>query len=141
MQVDLKYGRQGLRINLPASVDVLETRFVPGLPDEKHAIRQALQEPIGSPPLASLVKPGDRVTVVHTDITRATPNDRILPVLLDELLEAGVEPGNITLLNGLGTHRKQTEAELRQMLGNQIGEHYTGQTISPSFSVNFIFSR
>ena len=124
MQVDLKYGRQGLRINLPDSVDVLKTRFVAGLPDEKYAIRQALQKPIDSQPLASLVKPGDRVTVVHTDITRATPNDRLLPVLLDYLLEAGVEPEDISLLNGLGTHRKQTEAELRKMLGDQIVDDY-----------------
>ena len=82
MQVDLNYGRNGLRINLPDSADVLKACFQPGLPDEALAIRQALQEPVASPPLASLVKPGDRVTVVHTDITRATPNDRILPVLL-----------------------------------------------------------
>ena len=120
MQVNLSYGRQGLGINLPASAEVLKTKFIPGLKDEGHAIRQALQQPIGSSPLAAQVKPGDRVTVVHTDITRATPNDRILPVLLDVLLEAGVKAGDITLLNGLGTHRRQTEAELRQMLGDQI---------------------
>jgi nickel-dependent lactate racemase len=124
MQVDLNYGRQGLRINLPDSADVLKARFQPGLPDEALAIRQALQEPVASPSLASLVKPGDRVTVVHTDITRATPNDRILPVLLDVLLRAGVAADDITLINGLGTHRKQTKAELRQMLGDQIVDGY-----------------
>jgi nickel-dependent lactate racemase len=124
MQVDLKYGRQGLRVNLPDSADVLRTHFQPGIPDEAQAIQQALQEPIASPPLASLVNPGDRVTVVHTDITRATPNDRMLPVLLEELLGAGVEAGDITLLNGLGTHRKQTDAELRMMLGDKIVDNY-----------------
>lgn len=124
MQVDLNYGRKGLRINLSDSADVLKARFRPGLPDEALAIRQALQEPVASPPLASLVKPGDRVTVVHTDITRATPNDRILPVLLDVLLRAGVAADDITLINGLGTHRKQTEAELRQMLGDEIVDGY-----------------
>jgi nickel-dependent lactate racemase len=83
-----------------------------------------LQKPIASSPLASLVKPGDRVIVVHTDITRATPNDRILPVLLDELLAAGIHARDITLLNGLGTHRRQTDAELRIMLGDQIVDRY-----------------
>jgi nickel-dependent lactate racemase len=83
-----------------------------------------LRDPIGSAPLAELIKPGDSVVVVHTDITRATPNDRILPVLLDELQKAGIAQENITLLNGLGTHRQQTEAELRTMLGDQIVEGY-----------------
>ncbi len=124
MQVKLSYGRQGLSITLPDSADVLAMRFQPGLPDENRVIRESLLEPIGCPPLEALVKPGDRVTVVHTDITRATPNDRILPVLLDALTEAGIEGGDITLLNGLGTHRKQTESELRQMLGEQIVDRY-----------------
>jgi nickel-dependent lactate racemase len=124
MQTNLSYGRTGLTVTLPETVDVLEPRFLPGLPDEKAAMLEALRAPIGSPPLANLVKPGDKVVVVHTDITRATPNQRILPVLLDELEMAGVARQDITLLNGLGTHRRQTEAELRLMLGDRIVEGF-----------------
>ena len=124
MKVKLAYGRDGLEIRVPDAAEVLETRFVPGLPDEAAAIRAALRKPIGSPPLAELVKPGDRVVVVHTDITRATPNERILPVLLAEIESAGVARGDITLLNGLGTHRRQTEAELRAMLGEWVVDNY-----------------
>jgi nickel-dependent lactate racemase len=124
MRIKLAYGREGLNVTLPDTVDVLTPRFVPGLPDEQDALRRALRHPIKSAPLSDLVKQGDRVVVVHTDITRATPNDRILPVLLDELEAAGVDRGRITLLNGLGTHRPQTETELRLMLGDRIVDHY-----------------
>ncbi len=124
MRVKLAYGRQGLEVNLPAGADVIEPRFVSGLPDEPAALREALRQPIGSPPLADRVKPGDTVAIVHTDITRATPNDRILPVLLAELEAAGVRRGDITLINGLGTHRRQTDAELRAMLGGAVVENY-----------------
>lgn len=124
MQVNLSYGRTGLAITLPDTVDILETRPRPGLADEAAALREALRNPIASPPLASLVRPGDTVVVVHTDITRATPNDRILPVLLEELEAAGIARRDITLLNGLGTHRRQSEAELRAMLGDRIVENY-----------------
>jgi len=111
-------------VDLPDNTDVVTSRFVPGLPDEVKAIRHALRHPVESPPLAEKVKPGDKVAVVHSDITRATPNDRILPVLLAELEAAGIARGDITLLNALGTHRRQTEAELRTMLGDQIVESY-----------------
>jgi nickel-dependent lactate racemase len=94
------------------------------LPDETAALRDALRRPIGSPPLADLVRPGQTVAIVHTDITRATPNDRILPVLLDELEAAGIVPEDVTLINGLGTHRRQTEAELRAMLGDAVVDRY-----------------
>lgn len=124
MHINLAYGRYGLNLTLPDKVDVLKPRFVPGLQDEQEALRRALRFPVGSAPLSGLVKPGDRVVIVHTDITRATPNDRILPVLLDELELAGVERGEISLLNGLGTHRPQTKAELRSMLGDRILDNY-----------------
>lgn len=124
MQVKLAYGRHGLPLEFPETADVLDPRFVPGLPDEIDALQQALRQPISSPPLADLVHPGERVVIVHTDITRATPNDRLLPVLLGELEAAGVAREDITLLNGLGTHRRQTESELCAMLGDHVVKNY-----------------
>ncbi len=124
MDVQLRYGRTGLRVDLPEVTEVISPRFVPGLKDEVHAIRQALRHPIDSAPLADKVKPGDTVVIEHSDITRATPNDRILPVLLSELEAAGVRREDISLLNALGTHRKQTAAELREMLGDFVVDHY-----------------
>ncbi|MCK6627313.1 MAG: nickel-dependent lactate racemase [Anaerolineae bacterium] len=124
MQVDLAYGQTGLTVELPDTSDIISARFVPGLPDEAAALRAALRQPIGSAPLAAKVKPGDKVVIAHSDITRATPNDRILPVILAELAEAGIARQDITLLNALGTHRQQTEAELRTMLGHAIVDNY-----------------
>jgi nickel-dependent lactate racemase len=124
MRVRLAYGRTGLEVDLPESTHIIEPRFVPGLPDEPAALAQALRQPIESLPLARLVQRGQTVAVVHTDITRATPNDRILPVLLAELESAGVRREDITLINGLGTHRQQTESELRAMLGDQVVDNY-----------------
>lgn len=122
--VHLAYGRAGLTLDLPEPIDVVAAPFVPGLPDEAGALRAALCQPIGSPPLAALVKPGDRVVVTHSDITRATPNDRILPIVLAELEEAGVARRDITLLNALGTHRQQTASELRALLGDEVVDQY-----------------
>lgn len=124
VKVHLAYGQAGLTLDLPEPIDVVAAPFVPGLPDEPAALRAALRQPIGSSPLAALVKPGDRVVVTHSDITRATPNERILPIVLAELEEAGVARRDITLLNALGTHRQQSEAELRGMLGAGVVDHY-----------------
>jgi nickel-dependent lactate racemase len=84
----------------------------------------ALRDPIGSAGLRALVRPGQRVAIVHTDITRATPNDRILPPILAELEAAGIKRADILLLNALGTHRAQSEDELRAMLGPAIVDAY-----------------
>ena len=42
MEITLRYGREGLPVTLPDGVDVVTTHFVPGLPDETMAIREAL---------------------------------------------------------------------------------------------------
>jgi len=126
VRVRLAYGRQGLWIDLPddAPVTVIEPQPVAGLPDEAAAIRAALRAPIASPPLWKLVRPHDTVAVVFSDLTRPMPNNRVLPVLLDELEQAGVSARQIVLINALGTHRAQTEAELKQMLGEEIVRRY-----------------
>jgi nickel-dependent lactate racemase len=124
MDVQLAYGRHGLNVSLPDGCDVVTSRFVPRVADEALALQEALRNPIASAPLAQRVRASDKVVIVHSDITRATPNDRILPVLLAELEEAGVDRKNIKLINALGTHRPQTDAELRMMLGDRIVNDY-----------------
>ena len=124
MKVELAYGKTGLEISLPndASVTVIQPEYVVGLPDQAGAVRDALRRPIGAPPLRSLVKPTDKVGIVFSDITRPTPNHLILPVLLAELDH--VPDDQIVLFNSTGTHRPNTEAELRAMLGDAIVDRY-----------------
>jgi nickel-dependent lactate racemase len=126
MHLRLAFGRSGLDVELPddAPVTSIEPRFVPGLPDERAAIVAALRAPVGTLPLRQLVGTGDTVAVVHSDLTRPMPNDRVLPPLLDELTQAGVPDDQIVLINALGTHRAQTEAELRGMLGDALVDRY-----------------
>ncbi len=123
-KVHLAYGKTGLEIQVPAEAVVIEPKYVKGLPDERGALVEAMRKPIGTPPLRDLVKPGQTVTIVHTDITRATPNERILPPLLAELEAAGIKRSDITLLNALGTHRPQTREELEVMLGKDVVANY-----------------
>ena len=124
MKINLSYGRDGLCVDLPDHAHILRSRNLPGLSDEISAIQDALRNPICSDPLTAKVQTGDKVVIVHSDITRATPNDRLLPVILHELESAGVLSNDITLLNGLGTHRFQTNKELREMLGEDIVKRY-----------------
>ena len=126
MHVQLAYGRSGLPVHLPddAPVTVIEPESVPGLAREGAAILEALRAPNGTPPLQTVVGPHDTVTVVFSDLTRPMPNDRVLPPLLEELARAGVPDDQVVLLNALGTHRPQTGAELRGMLGDALVARY-----------------
>lgn len=133
MRTKLAYGKHGHWIEMPDTWDVtrVEPNHVPGLPDPAAALRAALRAPIGprSPasvpgarPLAQVAGPADRVGIVFSDITRATPHHLILPAVLAEL--AHVPPANITLFCATGTHRANTDSELRGMLGDGLVDGY-----------------
>jgi len=114
-RVRLAYGRTGLEVELPPRADVLEPRRLDGLADEDGAIRAALRDPTGSPPLRSLVPRGATVGISVCDVTRPFPARRVLPVLLDEL-----GPAVVTVFVATGTHRACTAAELERMLGPEV---------------------
>ena len=123
MIVKLAYGHGHLPVEFPdGRTTVIQPAHTPGLPDEQAAVHAALAAPAGTRPLREIVRPTDRVCVVFTDITRATPNDRLIPWLLEHL--ADLPGGNITLLNSTGTHRPNTDAELRRLLSPAVVEGY-----------------
>ena len=122
MIVNLAYGSGHLPIEVPDDrTTVIEPAHIDGLADEKAAVLDALQNPIGSQPLLEHISPDTKICIAFTDITRATPNDRIIPWLLEHL---GGPNDNITLLNQLGTHRPNTREELETMLTREVVANY-----------------
>jgi nickel-dependent lactate racemase len=122
MKVDLAYGQGHLAVDFPEGTTVIEPSHNPGLPDEKIAFLRALHDPIGTKPLRDWIHRDSKICVAFTDITRATPNDRIIPWLLEHL--EGHPRENITLLNQLGTHRPNTQAELEKLLTPAVVKNY-----------------
>lgn len=123
MKVDLAYGRGQLPIEVPGErTTVIQPAHTPGLADERLAVLDALENPISARPLREWLKPGARICILFTDITRATPNERLIPWLLEAL--ADVPREQITLINQLGTHRPNTHAELEQMLTPAVVKNY-----------------
>jgi len=122
MKVNLAYGSGHLPIEVPDDrTTVIEPAHIDGLADEKAAVLDALQNPIGSQPLLERISPDAKICIAFTDITRATPNERIIPWLLEHL---GGPNDNITLLNQLGTHRPNTREELETMLTPEVVANY-----------------
>lgn len=122
MTVNLAYGFGHLPIEVPNDrTTVIEPANITSLADEQAAVLGALQKPIGSQPLLERISPETKICIAFTDITRATPNDRIIPWLLEHL---GGPNDNITLLNQLGTHRPNTKEELEIMLTPEVVANY-----------------
>jgi len=74
-------------------------------------LREALAKPVGTLRLREMVRPGPRVVIVTSDLTRPWPSERLLPPVLDELAAAGIPADDVTVVMALGLHRPMTEAE------------------------------
>lgn len=118
-------GKRMVEFEIPDHVDVtvVETKKLPVILEPEKAIREAIKNPVGSPRLSALVRPGQKVAVVVTDITRKLPEDIILPILVEELLAGGIRLDDITVVVATGTHRPNTREELVEKFGEDIVSH------------------
>lgn len=85
-------------------------------------VRRAMDNPISSSKLKNIVKAGENVVIVTSDITRPMPSKIVLPVVIEELNSAGVKDENITIVFALGSHRAHTEDEKKYLVGEEIYE-------------------
>ena len=117
MPVELPLGDRTITVSLP-DCDVTVARPPGGeAVDPRAAAEAAAADPHG-PRLGRRVDPDDTVAVVVTDVTRATPDDALLEVLLAELEAAGVVREQVSVVLGLGLHRPMDEAEIERALGD-----------------------
>jgi nickel-dependent lactate racemase len=116
----LKYGDRCLPCPV-AKATLLSAARPQQLPPPDAAIGAALAAPLGTPPLAEIVRAGERVVIVTSDITRYTGSERYLPILVEELNRCGIADADISVVIALGIHRRQTAAEHRTILGPLSG--------------------
>ncbi|HWQ80498.1 MAG TPA: nickel-dependent lactate racemase [Anaerovoracaceae bacterium] len=120
--IELKFGKGTVSFTLPEKNylgSILPNEVLPGLTGEAEVVR-ALENPIGTERLSEIVRPGDRVVIVTSDITRPVPSYKILPAIIAELEKGGVRKSQITVVFALGSHRPHTEEEKRALVGDAV---------------------
>jgi lactate racemase len=119
-RVRLAYGVDGLPVELPAArTTVVEPVYLAGARDQREVLRTALRKPVAGPPLRELARRGQTVAISMCDGTRAQPRHLMIPAVLDEL-DGVVDLDDVIILVATGTHRGNTEAEIRAMVGDEV---------------------
>ncbi len=110
----------GSSVETALAADLIAPPAAAPLADARAAILDALERPIGTGPLTSLVRPGERVALIVNDVTRLARTDLLLPPVVETLNRAGVPDRDILVVFALGTHRRQTDQERRSILGDDL---------------------
>ena len=119
-------GKEQVEVTIPDEnvMDVLHANL-PDIPfDEQKTVKDALENPIGTPKLREIVKPGEKVVIVTSDISRPMPSYKVLPAVLEEIKAAGVPNEDVSIVLALGSHRGHTDEEKKKLCGEKVFEEY-----------------
>lgn len=121
-KIFLKYGNKEVKANIPEKNVIFDSdmNYIYPVKDFEKTLLKKLDDPNGCEKLKNMVKAKDKVLILIEDNTRDTPVNRILPVLIEYLSEAGIILENIEILTAPGTHRVMTEDEVVEKVGKEI---------------------
>ena len=118
--ISISFGRGHLSLRLPgiARPTIIRKQALPKIADQPAAITAALNEPIGSPPLAELARGRKSACILICDITRPVPNRLFLRPMIETMVEAGIPRDKIVVLIATGLHRPNLGDELAELVGD-----------------------
>lgn len=118
-KITLPYGKTEVSLDLtgflkvkvfdPPETDVPDN---PGL-----MVKESLSSPVESPPLAALARESSGACIVIPDRTRPRVARHVLPAVLDDLLEGGIELDRISIFVANGSHRLHSDRDLSDLVG------------------------
>lgn len=122
MKLEFGYGKGVQIVDVPDK-NLMAVLTANELEHERRgadAVDYALENPIGAPKLHTMVKPGQKIVIITSDVSRPLPSYDVLPSVLRELEAAGIPDEDITVVFALGSHRTQTEEERRKLAGDYV---------------------
>jgi nickel-dependent lactate racemase len=118
------YGKSCVALDIPRKnlFSVVESKITPSAEDEGEEVGRAIKNPIASLSLNNLVHKGDKIAILVSDITRAIPDDIVVPLVVGTLKEAGVAYADMEILIANGLHRSASRREMEELLGKEVLE-------------------
>jgi nickel-dependent lactate racemase len=121
MKLEVPYGKDSkleAEIDEQSVIGIIEPNEVE-IGDETEIIRQALNNPIGSPSLKEFLKDARDVLFIVNDPTRPTPTARVL-----DIIEGDIAGHNVSFIVATGIHRAPTEEEYLQIFTEKYYTKY-----------------
>jgi lactate racemase len=126
MHIQLPYGKSTLPLDVPDKnlIEVVVPKEFIQPQQTELIIKEALQKPLGTERLSEIVNRGETVAIVIDDYTRPCPTKMLLPPVLEELKNAGVNDLDILIIIATGTHTPPTPDVIRELVGDKISRNY-----------------
>ena len=114
--LEYAFDEKELKNVLTSSIE----EYVPRLRG-RELVKQAMDNPVGSPTLSELAAGKEKVVIIASDHTRPVPSKVIIPEMLAQIRKTSPD-AQITILIATGCHRGTTRQELVDKFGEEIVE-------------------
>jgi len=133
MEIQVPYGRDFLSLQLPDErvAGVCNPRPLPAASEPQALLQDAIAKAFVEGQLKGKAGAGATACIAVTDRTRSTPNQDIVPILLDQLNALGVGDSRITVISGGGMHAADDEEELSRNVGRSVMDRVQVLTNEP----------
>ncbi len=125
--VKMKYGKGYVDVTVPEKnlLGIIEKDVPASAKTEEEVILEGLANPIGRPRISEMVKPGQTVAIVVSDITRLWQRMYFyLPYIVKELNDSGIKDEDIKFIIATGFHRPMTDEENAKILGEELFKRF-----------------
>ena len=134
-EVEIVFGDKLIPVTLPEPVVSATTGHgaeeMPAINNIRQALKTAMADPLGVPPLSETARPGMHVTIAFDDPTVPQIESQVwqqaIGLCLEALYAAGVKKKHINLVCANALHRKFTHPELGQLIGDDLVKAFSHQ--------------
>ena len=134
------YGGASTTITLPEDWDVtwcgIPADAAPVL--DRAALKKAIDSPIGTKTIRELALGKKEAAIVFDDMSRGTPCSETAEIVVEELLEAGIDKGHIRFICALGSHGACDRTFFEKKLGKNICSEYAVFNHNPYQSTVYV---
>lgn len=124
MKIPFNFDKKEINLDIPEEnlLAVLQANSIKVEKTEAEIVTDSIHAPIGTKRLKKIVKKGEKIAIITSDITRPMPSAKVIPFVLDELSKAGIPDQDITIVFALGNHRPHTRDEKVLLVGESVFE-------------------
>ncbi|MBU2497843.1 MAG: nickel-dependent lactate racemase [Proteobacteria bacterium] len=130
MSTYVNYKGKRMPFSLPETWKILsqvDKKSPAAAADPLKETRRALDQPIGSPGIEELARPGMEVVLLFDDLQRPTPAHLALPEIMNRLNHAGIPDQRIKGLCALGTHPALSLEQMKIKVGAEASARLEGR--------------
>jgi len=134
------HGIQDLKLTFPDTwqVEICRMAGYNHTALSKKQIEEAVQNPVGMPPLRELARGRKEAVIIFDDMTRATKVYEIVPSILRELSKAGITDEHIRFIAAIGLHGVMNRTDFIKKLGEDIVTKYPVYNHNPFTNCQYV---